>query len=737
MAVGGGGGNDGAPMAIELGEPQHRVLIDELPLVTYVAPLEAPWAVLHVSPQIVALAGFPPEAWTSRDDFWLERVAPEDRAAFLAAFAELQRTERPVSTEYRLIARDGRVVWVRDLATVALGPDGPCVQGCLVDVTREKELERELLAARAEADAFFSSSSSSIGLAITDAEGRYVRVNEALARMNGIPAGEHIGHRLSDLAPLLAEHVDPMLEEVWRTGRPVDRRELNVDVPGRGSLTVLVSYFPIEVAGGARRYGGVVVDITEQRRAESQYRAVFDNALDAIVIADDEGRYVDVNPAACELLGRPREDLLGRTVRDVASPELEADEAWTFFLDVGEASGQFTIVRPDGTEREGEFAAKAHALPGRHLSVMRDVTQRKQLERELSRAQKLESVGRLAGGVAHDFNNLLTVIRGYTQLLLETVAPQTDERRYAEEVERAAERATALTAQLLAFGRRQVLQPRAIDLNRLVEGLSDLLSSLTPADVTLVEELEPALRAVRVDPAQLEQVVVNLVVNAAEAMPSGGRVVLRTRNVDVEHDPAAPEGAVSRELAGGRYVVLSVTDSGEGIDESTRERLFEPFFTTKEVGRGPGLGLATAYGIARQSTGTIVVASTPGRGSTFSVYLPAASTAVEGEPATGRGETVLVVESDPAVSDVVFEVLTDAGYRVLTARNARDVPALAPRFEGSIDLVVADAVSAAAVARDLRAGDRGLRTMEQLPRPFTAEELCGAVRAALDAARNG
>src|SRR5207248_1540810 len=245
---------------------------------------------------------------------------------------------------------------------------------------------------------------------------------------------------------------------------------------------------------------------------------------------NDEGSYVDANPAACELFGRTRDELLAM------SPG---------------AAEQSEIVRPDGTVREAEFATRANVLPGMHISVLRDVTEHKQLQADLWRAQRLESVGRLAGGVAHDFNNLLTAIRGYAQLLLAHVAPGSVEHRHAEEIDRAADRAAALTAQLLAFGRRQVLQARPTELNRLVENLDTMLSGLVGNDLELAFDLDPGVHPVRVDPAQIEQLLVNLVANAADATRVGGRVVIRTGNANVVDLDDLPPG---------RYALLSVED---------------------------------------------------------------------------------------------------------------------------------------------------------------------------------
>jgi two-component system cell cycle sensor histidine kinase/response regulator CckA len=721
-----------------------RVLIDELPLVTHVVELEAPSATIYVSPQFEALFGYSPDECARRGDFWLSCMVPADRPRFLEAFQRMRDTRESISVEYRVVARDGREVWVRDFRMVSADEDGRAlVHGYLSDMTREKELERQLAAERAQTEAFFRD--SAVGLGISDAEGRYIRVNETLARMNGVPADEHIGRTLREIAPDFAHQVTPLLEEVGRTGVSLYQYEIEFETED-GPGYSLLSYFPID-SGGETQYGRIVMDITDRRRAQREhaasqeqyrrlieqlplvtymnnlqpvfenayvspqierfghpaeaflenphlwdtiihpddldavrfaerktrergdpfeleyrfvrpdgttgwlldlmetthdadgtplyeqgfivdvtarkqseelFRAVFDNAYEAMVITDDDGRYVDVNPAACELFGRSRSELLGARSGDAVGSAPERTETWHTLATGGSLAGLHTVVRPDGEVRETEFAAKANVLPGRHLSVLRDVTERRDLERELWRAQRLESIGRLAGGVAHDFNNMLTAIRGYAHLLLAAAEPGTMQQHHAQEIDDAAARAAMLTAQLLAFGRRQVLQARPVHLNELVKRLENMLSRLAGDHVALELDLDPALDFVRVDPAQVEQVLFNLVANAADAMDRSGSIAVRTTNADAHSIDERPD------LPAGPYVVLSVEDSGPGIDEATLEQLFEPFFTTKDVGRGIGLGLATAYGIAKQSGGTITVSTELGVGSTFSVYLPAA-----------------------------------------------------------------------------------------------------------------
>ncbi|HEY3543371.1 MAG TPA: PAS domain S-box protein [Gaiellaceae bacterium] len=800
-----------------------QLLLERLPLVPYLLPVDGPGSPLYVGPQFEEIFGYPTSATTDDPEFWLAHIVPEHRDLFRAGVESVRAGNGAMSLEYQVACSDGRVVWVRDIATL----EGDAIHGYLVDVTREKELEHELALQRGTLDAFFRD--ASMGLAITDEDGRYVRINDALAAINGAPIEAHIGRTLTEVAPAIAEVVDPLRAAAG------PRERFEVEIPHTGKQTVL-SYFPFEV-GGRRYHGRVVVDVTDQRRAEAaerrlrllleqlplavyvndasdggrvvsyvsprieeltgyspeafaadptlgdkiihpyefetivemerasrsdaqvfehEYRiiradgevrwvldrmetvfddegkalyeqgflvdvteshetanllrAVWDGALEALHIADDDGRYIDVNPAACELLGRSREELLTMRVDDITGGSADA---WRNFRERGVDHAELSIERPNGEWREIEAVGRADVLPGRHLIVVRDVTERKQLERELWRSQKLESVGRLAGGVAHDFNNLLTAIRGFAQLLEARTAPGSVERHHAGEIDRAADRAAALTAQLLALGRRQTMNVRPLDLNRQLEGMRDSLVELAGAEVEVEFALDPTLHAVRVDSGLIAQAISNLVGNAVDALPDGGRIVLETENADVEG---------REDLADGSYVVLHVADDGRGIDPANLEHVFEPFFTTKGVGEGSGLGLASAYGTVRQSGGTITVDSEPGHGATFSIYLPEASAVDSGPAPAGGGETVLVVERDPAVRDMVFETLTDAGYRVLAMRTTVEARRLLDRHVGSIDLIVSE-------RSDALAGVRA--PVVELAKPYTPERLHRAVRDAL------
>jgi two-component system cell cycle sensor histidine kinase/response regulator CckA len=812
---------EAAPDAEDGSRPMDpRDLLERLPLVTYVLDVEPGRPPLYISPQIEDVFGFPPDLFATDPDAWVDRVVDADRPGVVAALREL-RTTGAMSVAYRARAADGSEHWVRDSATVHDGR----AHGYLLDITREKELERELARERATLDAFFRE--SSIGLGITDADGRYLRINEALAELNEAPVEAHVGKTLSEVAPEIAGIVDPLRKQAG------EHERFLVDLPSR-DRQLMLSYFPFTV-DGERHLGRVVVDLTEQRRAEaaerryrklleqlplvayvnevdgmrrarfvtqriedltgysaarfvadpelgdrlihpddmprimereataratgepfedeyrivradgvvrwvldrmetvydeagvpryeqgflvdvtdmhettSLLRAVWDSAFEAMVVVDDEARCVDANPAACTLFGRTRDQLLGREMHEVSE---RSDLGWS----------ETTIVRPDGVQREVEGAVRANVLPGRHLSVLRDVTERRQLEQELWRAQKLESVGRLAGGVAHDFNNLLTAVRGYAQLLQARTSPGSVEHHHAREIDAAADRAAALTAQLLALGRRQMLHARPLDLNRRLESMRESLGELTGPDTDVVLLLDRALCAVRVDEGLVLQAIRNLVANAAEAMPNGGSLVVRT---------VVEEIAARDDLVDGRYAVVRVSDEGPGIDPAALDHVFEPFFTTKGPGEGSGLGLASAYGTIRQSGGTITVESRAGEGSTFSIYLPEATGVDDGPAPGGAGETLLVVERDPAVRDVLFELLTDAGYRVLTAPTAFDARQLAER-DVTIDLVLADLDDepGAELAADLERTRPELHAVP-LRKPYTPDRLHRAVRAAL------
>jgi len=337
------------------------------------------------------------------------------------------------------------------------------------------------------------------------------------------------------------------------------------------------------------------------------------------------------------------------------------------------------------------------------LVVLVDATHRRHLEEQLRQAQKMEAVGMLAGGVAHDFNNLLTIITGYSQLILKTLSPSDPNRHSAEQIVKAGERAAALTQQLLAFSRRQVLQPKVVDLNRLVTSLSSMLRRLIGEDIELRLEMRPEPGRVNADPGQMEQVLMNLVVNARDAMPRGGTLTIETANVTLG------ESYVSRHISvkPGPYTLLAVSDTGIGMDEATQARLFEPFFTTKGSGRGTGLGLSTVFGIVKQSGGSVDVYSELGCGTSVKIYLPSIDHPVTAESETplkavvGGTETILVVEDDEMVRNLVRETLQREGYKVLDAADSMEACRVSEKHKTPIHLLITDVVMPKVSGRDL------------------------------------
>jgi len=431
------------------------------------------------------------------------------------------------------------------------------------------------------------------------------------------------------------------------------------------------------------------------RASAAHFRRLSDAAFEGIGIVDG-GRIVDMNGRLVELLGYSAEELVGMPVERLVAPEDRA------LVEAHMRRGsreryEHRVVRRDGSTLMVEVQGRPYLHEGRTLRVtaIRDITERVELEEQLRHAQKMEAVGRLAGGVAHDFNNLLLVIGMHCQILLDDLPPGDPRREEVEVIARAGERAAALTRQLLAFSRRQVLDPKVLDLNAVVAAAEQMLRRLVEEPISVVARLDPALGAIRADVGQLEQVLLNLAVNARDAMPSGGTLTLETANVEVSGETHRVERGI---LPPGGYALLRVSDTGIGMDAETRSHVFEPFFTTKPKGKGTGLGLSTVYGIVRQSEGYVAVESEPGHGTTFEIYLPRV-TGAPVEPAAAPadtavvkgGETILVVEDEAAVLDVVSETLRRDGYRVLAAHDAESAQTIAER-EGTIALLITDIV---------------------------------------------
>jgi PAS domain S-box-containing protein len=500
------------------------------------------------------------------------------------------------------------------------------------------------------------------------------------------------------------------------------------------------------------------------RRSEERFSKAFRNNPLAITISTEaEGRYLDVNDAFLDLLGYQRNDVIGRTAAEL--------DFWAEPLDRGEMTRQLKkrgkvekhqmrYRTAKGKIREAEVWAESIELEGQRcmLAITRDVTEMMQLEAQLRQAQKMEAVGRLAGGIAHDFNNALSIISGYSDISLGLIAPENPVNHYVSQIKKAAERAALLTQQLLAFSRKQMVFPRTLDLNEVVRNATEMFLRLVGEDIAVEFRPNAPLGIITADRGQIEQVLMNLVVNARDAMPTGGQIIIETGEADLDENYIS----LHRDAQVGQYVVLAVSDTGCGMDETIQSQIFEPFFTTKEVGHGTGLGLSTVYGIVKQSEGNILVYSEPGKGTTFKIYFPRVSGKAEApvfssdqaEP-RGRSEMILVVEDDQTLREMTVKLLRDGGYRVIEAKDGEEAVRIMATSKAGIDLLLTDVImpekSGPALVKQIEAahpkthvvfmsgysGDMvkrsGLLIQEDafLEKPFTKRSLLVKVHAAL------
>lgn len=554
------------------------------------------------------------------------------------------------------------------------------------------------------------------GIVLVDPAGQIVLVNRQTCVIFGYEESELLGQRVELLLPQRLREIHGAYRAVYHRD-PVPRQMGNgrdltgLRKDGR-AVTVEVGLAPVQ-RGDQTFVIATIVDVTQRNETQSQVQwlslAVEQSPI-AVVMTDVAGTIEYVNTAFTVNTGYSAAEVVGKNPRLLQSGDTPVDvyrDLWKTIMDGRVWRGELVNRRKDGTRYTDAMwvypIKDADGRVIRMLALKEDVTRQRSLELQLRQAQRMESIGRLAGGVAHDFNNVLTAIFGYAELMAEGFAPGTHEREDLEEIRKAAQRASGLTRQLLAFSRQQVLQPVVLNLNELIENLQKMLGRMIGEDVKLALALAPDIGNVRADPGQIEQVLMNLVVNARDAMPKGGSLLIETANVTLdeqyalEHQPVIP----------GAYVLTAVSDTGTGIPPDVAARIFEPFFTTKEVGKGTGLGLSTVYGIVKQSGGYIWVYSEPEEGTTFKVYLPrvdapadAGAPVLRPDHVTGT-ETILLAEDDETLRELTRNILAKLGYQVLDAPNPEAAQALAARHRGPIHLLLTDVVMPGASGRDL------------------------------------
>jgi two-component system cell cycle sensor histidine kinase/response regulator CckA len=615
---------------------------------------------------------------------------------------------------------------------------------------------------------------SSAGISVAAKSGEYMHANNAFCEFVGYSLDELRRLRMTDLMhPDDQRRARDIIDRMLRGSAAEARWERRYIHKSGLSLWALITTTLVRDDHDEPSYFiSQVIDISDRKlaeealqRAETRSRALIGAMQDVIIVLDRAGTYVDIAPSATDRLFRSPAELLGRRLHDV----FPKDRADTFLSCVTTAleSRAPTELAYD-LEIDGEkyfFEANISPLPDdRVVWVARDVTARmnteqalRESEDQLRQAQKMEAVGQLAGGIAHDFNNLLMAIMSNAELAALELTTSTAASSHIDEIKSASRRARSLTQQLLAFSRKQMLQPRVLDLNAVVRDAEQILRRLIGETIAMRVRLDPVLGQVRADPGQVAQVLVNLAVNARDAMPDGGQLLIESMNQDV----SASDARGHRGLHEGRYVVIRVRDTGSGMDENTKTRIFEPFFTTKPPGQGTGLGLSTAYGIVKQSGGYIAVDSSLGSGTTFTIMLPrvfdkpepvVAPVAAESPTSTASRGTVLLVEDETAVREAAKRMLRKYGFVVIEAKNGKDALMLWNEHAHGIDVVLTDVVmpsmGGADLVRSLRATRPDLRvvfmsgytqgTLEIaadeesatrfLPKPFTADQLVGTLR---------
>ena len=667
--------------------------------------------VLSANPALVQMGGYTQGELRSLPAEEVRRlVHPEDRERIWGFLADW-RAGKPVSPrqQFRLLHKNGSVLWVEGLVSPITYRGGPATQVAFLDITDRKQAEEAIRAAEARYRQLVNHMSSGVAVYAARDDGKdfvFTEFNQAAERIDGVRREAVVGRSVLEAFPGVRDlGLLEVFQRVWKTGRPehVPPR-LYQDARGAGWRENYVYRLP------SGEVVAIYDDVTERlrgeealRESEERFRSTFEQAAVGIAHAGTDGRFLRINQRYCDIVGYTREEMLARTFQDITHPDdLEANLRFVRQLLAGQA-GTYSM--------EKRYLHKSGAVvwvnvtvsllrdgagkPQYFIGVVEDITQRKALEQQLRQVQRMEAVGRLAGGVAHDFNNQLTVIKGYCDVLLRQLPPESPAREPLGQILASARQAADLTRQLLAFGRKQLLQPQVIDVNEVLRQTADPIRRLIGDDVELVLRLGDGLKAVNADPVGVRQVLLNLATNARDAMPDGGRLTVETADAHLDDGPSQPHpGAAS-----GPHVILAVSDTGVGMDEETRRRLFDPFFTTKPVGMGSGLGLASVYGFVKQSGGYIHVASERGKGTTVCIHLPRVEdSAVAPEPqaapsAGGTGtETILLVEDEPTVRAFVARVLRDSGYTVLEADGAERALRLHRDHPEAPDLVITDVV---------------------------------------------
>jgi two-component system, cell cycle sensor histidine kinase and response regulator CckA len=632
-------------------------------------------------------------------------LPPERANEESAILARIKKGERIDHFETARIRKDGKRVDVSVTISPIINSSGVIVGASKSarDIGDRKRAEavQERLAAVLE-----SSDDAIVGKSL---DGTITTWNRGAENLFGYSASEAVGKPIQMLLP--PERANEELDILTRIkkGERISHFEtVRLQKDGK-RIDVSVTISPIRDSSGVIIGASKIArDISERkcveeelRKAEERFGKAFrSNPLAVSISTHAEGRYLDVNDAFLKILGYTRKDVIGRTTSELSfwAQPAQSDQMLKRLKDNGRVIELRTQCKTSlGEIREVEVSAELIELEGQPcvLAITRDITETVHLETQFRQAQKMEAVGRLAGGVAHDFNNMLSVIIGYSDLSVDMVAADSPVKKHLAQIKKASERATMLTRQLLAFSRQQVIFPRILDLNEVVENLTTMLLRMIGEDVSLSFRPTIPIGSIKADPGQIEQILMNLVVNARDAMPRGGQIIIETGRAELD-DLYVSRNAGSHT---GEHVVLAVSDTGGGMNDDIKSKIFEPFFTTKGLGQGTGLGLSTVYGIVTQSEGSIRVDSQPGNGTTLTIYFPRVAAKPEDlreshevKELPPGSETILVVDDDDAVRKVTASLLSNAGYRIIEANSAEKAMKVITQYEPGIDLLLTDLV---------------------------------------------
>src|SRR5262245_44899801 len=728
---------------------------------------DADWNVIYISPGTERILGFKPAEISSGETF--SYIHPDDIPRVKAWFDEcLANPGKPIASIARIRNKDGSWRTLEGVLTNLL--HDPQVRGIVYnyhDITERIEAETALRESEEKFKRTFQSNPNSMSIN-TLQEGIFLDVNDAFLRTTGFRREDLIGHRSTETSWVDKEDRSRMLRLLREQGR-VEGMETAFRTKSGKVLFSSLSAVIVEI-GGVQCVLTTSQDITERKRAaerlrqsEEKYRSLVELAPYGIYRATRDGRLLMVNSALVKMLGY---DTAEEVLRLDLQTQIYADptERERLLARVEDARGprvETVWTRKDGSTISVRLAGRL--IYGNKNEVLQtevfveNVTEQRALERQLLTAQKMEAIGQLAGGMAHDFNNLLAIINSRAALVMDDACQHAQVVAQAEEIVRATRRAATLTRQLLALSRKQVLEPVVLNLNALLTELGDLLPHLVGKNIETRIVTAPELGRVTVDRGQFEQVVMNLAINARDAMPNGGCLVIETANVTLDVNQAARYPLMKAV----RYLVLSVSDNGVGMDQETQEHIFEPFFTTKERGKGTGLGLAMVYGIVQQSGGHISVATAPGTGTSFKIYLPEVTELEETAeteqllPFRGGSENIMFVEDEEGLREVCANFLRSKGYDVLTAEDGIEALSICRRLGRPVHLLVTDLImprmGGAELAKHALALSPGLRTIyvsayngqallhgapvaghPLLQKPFSMAELAKQVRASLN-----